>query len=83
VGATDQNFQKQQIVEMIRPHAPDAVVEFVHKAEDPRDYRVSFTRITDQLDFKISRTVAQGIEDVANLVRNKVIGNFGDGRYRN
>ena len=31
VGATDQNFQKQQLVEMIRPYAPDAMVEFVHK----------------------------------------------------
>jgi len=83
VGATDQNFQKQQLVEMIRPHAPDAVVEFVHKVEDPRDYRVSFTRITDQLGFRISRTVAQGIEEVAHLVRSRIIGNFGDGRYRN
>lgn len=83
VGSTDQNFQKQQLVEMIRPHAPDAVVEFVHKAEDPRDYRVSFTRITDQLGFNITRTVAQGIEEVAHLVSSSVIGNFGDGRYRN
>jgi hypothetical protein len=83
VGATDQNFQKQQLVEMIRPYAPEAVVEFVHKTEDPRDYRVSFTRITEQLAFKITRTVAQGIEEVAHLVRNSAIGNFGDGRYRN
>jgi nucleoside-diphosphate-sugar epimerase len=83
VGATDQNFQKQQLVEMIRPYAPDAVIEFVHKAEDPRDYRVSFTRITDHLGFKITRTVAQGIEEVAQLVRSSVIGNFGDRRYRN
>jgi nucleoside-diphosphate-sugar epimerase len=82
-GATDQNFQKQQLVDMIRPHAPDAIVEFVHRTEDPRDYRVSFTRITDQLGFKITRTVAQGIEEVAQLVRNNVVGNFGDGRYRN
>jgi nucleoside-diphosphate-sugar epimerase len=83
VGATDQNFQKQQLVDMIRPYAPDAFVEFVHKAEDPRDYRVSFTRIADRLGFKITRTVAQGIEEVAHLVRNNVIGNFSDGRYRN
>jgi nucleoside-diphosphate-sugar epimerase len=83
VGATDQNFQKQQLVEMILPYAPDATVEYVHKAEDPRDYRVSFTRISDQLGFKITRTVAQGIEEVAHLVRSNVIGNFGDGRYRN
>jgi nucleoside-diphosphate-sugar epimerase len=83
VGATDQNFQKQQLVEMIRPHVPDAVVKFVHKSEDPRDYRVSFTRIAGQLGFTITRTVAQGIEEVAHLVRNNVIANFADGRYRN
>jgi nucleoside-diphosphate-sugar epimerase len=83
VGATDQNFQKKQLVEMIQPYAPDARVEYVHKTEDPRDYRVSFTRISDQLAFAITRTVAQGIEEVANLVRNHVIDDFGDGRFRN
>jgi nucleoside-diphosphate-sugar epimerase len=83
VGATDQNFQKQQLVEMIRPYATEAVVEFVHKEEDPRDYRVSFTRITDQLGFKITRTVAEGIEEVARLVRSNIIGDFGNRRYRN
>jgi len=83
VGATDQNFQKRQLVEMIRPYVPDSLVEFVRKEEDPRDYRVSFTRITGQLGFKITRTVAQGIEEVAHLVRSGAIGNFGDGRYRN
>jgi nucleoside-diphosphate-sugar epimerase len=83
VGATDQNFQKQQLVEMIRPYAPDATVEFVYKAEDPRDYRVSFTRITGQLGFNITRTVAQGIDEIASLVRSNVIANFGDARYRN
>ncbi len=83
VGATDQNFQKKQLVEMIRPYAPDAVVEFVFKAEDPRDYRVSFARITDQIGFKITRTVAEGIAEIAHLVRDNVIDNFADQKYRN
>ena len=83
VGATDQNFQKQRLVEMIRPHAPDAVVEFVPKNEDPRDYRVSFARITEQLGFKLTRTVDDGIGEVARLVQENVIGNFSDGKYRN
>jgi nucleoside-diphosphate-sugar epimerase len=83
VGATDQNFQKQQLVELIRPYAPDALVEFVHKTEDPRDYRVSFSRIKNQLGFKNARTVAQGIDEVARLVRENVVENFGDGKYRN
>jgi nucleoside-diphosphate-sugar epimerase len=83
VGATDQNFQKQQLVEIIRPHAPDALVEFVHKAEDPRDYRVSFARIAGQIGYKITRPVEQGVAEVAQLVRSQVIGNFDEARYRN
>jgi nucleoside-diphosphate-sugar epimerase len=83
VGSTDQNYQKQQLVEMIRPHVPDAFVEFVHKTEDPRDYRVSFARISDELGFKITRTVAQGIDEVARLVQSGIIRDFADGRFRN
>lgn len=83
VGSSDQNLQKQSLVEMIRPYAPQAVVEFVHKAEDPRDYRVSFSRVREKLGFNISRTVAQGIEEVAHLVRSNVIANYADARYHN
>jgi nucleoside-diphosphate-sugar epimerase len=83
VGATDQNFRKQQLVELIQPYAPDAVVEFVRKTEDPRDYRVSFSRIAGELGFQASRSVPQGIEEVARLVSERVIGEFDHSRYRN
>jgi nucleoside-diphosphate-sugar epimerase len=83
VGATEQNFQKQQLVDMIRPYAPEAVVDFVHKDEDPRDYRVSFQRITNRLGFKTTRTVPQGIEEVSRLVAGSVISDFAGKRYRN
>jgi nucleoside-diphosphate-sugar epimerase len=68
VGDTDQNFQKQQLVDLIRPYAPDAVVEYVHRDEDPRDYRVSFEKIRRRLGFRISIPVADGIAEVARLV---------------
>jgi nucleoside-diphosphate-sugar epimerase len=83
VGATDQNYQKKQLIELIRPHAPDAVVEYVHKSEDPRDYRVSFAKISRQLGYGISRTVSDGIEEVARLVSNGIITDFDDPKYRN
>jgi nucleoside-diphosphate-sugar epimerase len=83
VGATNQNFQKQQLVELIQPYAPDAVVEFVRKTEDPRDYRVSFSRIAGELGFETSRSVPQGIEEIARLVSEGVIGEFDHSRYRN
>ena len=83
VGSTDQNFQKQQLVDLIRPYAPDAVVEFIHKNEDPRDYRVCFSRISEQLNFATTRTVPQGIREVARLVRESVVSNLEDQKYRN
>ena len=61
---------------MILPHAPGAVVEFVHKTEDPRDYRVSFARITDQLGFKVTRTVAEGFQEVSSLVGNNILSDY-------
>jgi len=83
VGSTDQNLQKQQIVELIRPLAPDAKIEFVHKNEDPRDYRVSFDRILGELRYNTTRSVVDGIVEVAKLVRAGAISNLEDKRYRN
>jgi len=83
VGSTDQNLQKQQIVELIRPFVPDAKIEFVHKNEDPRNYRVSFDRILGELGYKTTRSVVEGIAEVAKLVRIGAISNLADSRYRN
>ena len=65
------------------PHAPDAVVEFVHKEEDPRDYRVSFAKIERVLRFHVTRTVPDGIREIAQLVRTGIIEDVNDVRYRN
>ncbi len=83
VGTTDQNFQKQQLVDLIRPFVPDATVEYVRRDEDPRDYRVSFARLQDEFGFKVTRTVAQGIAEVAQLVRDGIIRDFHQPRFRN
>lgn len=83
VGATEQNYQKQQLVTMMQAYVPDATVEYVHKAEDPRDYRVSFARIENQLEFKVSRTVEEGIREIVDLVSLGVIQDFDNPKYRN
>jgi nucleoside-diphosphate-sugar epimerase len=73
VGTTSQNFQKQQLVELIRPYAPDAVVEYVRKEEDPRDYRVSFGKISRALGFQISMPVAAGVAELARLISAGIV----------
>jgi nucleoside-diphosphate-sugar epimerase len=83
VGSTGQNYTKQQLVEMVLKHTPDAKIEYVRKQEDPRDYRVSFARIEEVLGWRATRTVEDGIIEVVNLVREGVVGDFDQPKYRN
>ena len=68
VGSTDENYQKQMIVDEMLKQIPDMKVSYVQKNEDPRDYRVDFTKISEQLDFEISRRVPDGIREVKELL---------------
>ena len=83
VGSTSQNFQKQQLVELISAYAPGARIEYVEKNEDPRDYRVSFEKIKDSLGFQTHYSVEDGVGEVAQLVRSGVLTDTEEARYRN
>jgi nucleoside-diphosphate-sugar epimerase len=83
VGSSQQNFRKQQIVDLIRLQAPDATVEYVHVESDPRDYRVSFAKIYDRLAFRTTASVEDGVAEVARLVRQGVLPDTTDACYRN
>jgi nucleoside-diphosphate-sugar epimerase len=83
VGDTTQNFQKQQLVDLIRRHVPDAVVEYVRKTEDPRDYRVSFARIRSELGFHITLTVPDGIAETVRLIQFGILRNTADPAFKN
>jgi len=83
VGDTGENFQKQMIVEEIRKVIPDATIKYVLKKEDPRDYRVSFEKIQNELGFHITRVVSDGVEEVIRGIKEGVIRNPDDKRYFN
>jgi nucleoside-diphosphate-sugar epimerase len=83
VGSTDQNYRKIDLVHMIGRYAPEATVRYVRKQEDPRDYRVRFEKIRSTLDYEITRTVEEGIAEVAQLVRSGLIRSFDEPIYRN
>lgn len=83
VGDTSENYQKKTIIRDIRRFIPNSNVVYVHKDEDPRDYRVSFKKIRSELGFHISKTVPDGIEEIKYLLDNKVIPDPDDPIYRN
>ena len=83
VGSTKENYTKQMIVEEIKKQIPEARLKYVHKEEDPRDYRVNFDKIRKELGFDVSKTVPDGIREVKEIVRSGVIHDPEDQRYYN
>ncbi len=83
VGDTNENYQKKMIVDEIKKCLPDAIVKYVSKTEDPRDYRVNFNKIEKQLGFKITRQVPDGVKEIIQAVKDGFIVNPDDQKYRN
>jgi nucleoside-diphosphate-sugar epimerase len=83
VGDTQQNYTKKMIVEELLKEIPDGRVQYIKKEEDLRDYRVKFDKISDVLEFKISKTVPEGIQDILSSIRLSIIENPDDQRYYN
>ena len=83
VGDTKENYQKKSIADEIYQLSPDAKIKYVHKDEDPRDYKVEFTKIKKELGFNITKTVPQGLKEVYDVLRKGIISNPFANRYRN
>ncbi|NPA26723.1 MAG: NAD-dependent epimerase/dehydratase family protein [Chloroflexi bacterium] len=84
VGDTRENYQKKTLVELIQQIVPvQGDVVYVHKDEDPRDYRVSFEKIRRVLGYHVTRRVPDGIREIYELIRTGFLSNPDDPRYRN
>lgn len=83
VGDTTENYTKKMLVEEIRKKIPEAKVKYVHKEEDPRDYKVGFEKIQSKLGFRISRRVPDGISEVIQVLRLGLLSDPDDKKYYN
>jgi nucleoside-diphosphate-sugar epimerase len=83
VGDTDENYRKLDIVGLLQERFPKAKVEFVHKDEDPRDYRVSFEKVRAKLGYGVERRVADGIDEVVALLDSGLVEDPYASIYRN
>jgi nucleoside-diphosphate-sugar epimerase len=82
-GRSGENYRKLDLVEEIRRQTDRGRVSFVHRDEDPRDYKVSFDKIRSRLGFESDRIVPDGI---AEIIAALDAGRFGDpfaATYRN
>jgi nucleoside-diphosphate-sugar epimerase len=83
VGRSGENYRKLDLVEEIRKQTGRGEVEFVHRDEDPRDYKVSFDKIRAVLGYETEMTVPDGIAEVLDALEKNRFGDPFDGRYRN
>lgn len=83
VGDTRENYRKADIVALLLERYPDTRVRHVPQEDDPRDYRVSFEKVRARLGFAASRTVADGIDEVAGSLGDGTITDPDAAVYRN
>lgn len=82
-GRSGENYRKLDLVAEIRKQTKCGSVSYVHRDEDPRDYKVSFDKIRSQLGFETLMTVPDGIAEVLRALDAGAFGDPFDGRYRN
>ena len=82
VGDTKENYQKGMIIREIQKLV-EGEVKYVAKNEDPRDYRVDFTKIKNELGFKITKTVPDGIREIKKVVETGIINDTYGQKFRN
>jgi len=82
VGDTKENYQKGMIIREINKLV-DGEIKYVAKNEDPRDYRVDFSKIKDELGFSISKTVPDGIREIKKIVESEIISDCYSSKFKN
>jgi nucleoside-diphosphate-sugar epimerase len=83
IGNSDENYRKLDLVELITQRLGRGDVEYVSRTEDPRDYKVSFERIKDELGFEPVNRVPTGIDELVGALEEKRFGDPFSPRYSN
>jgi len=83
VGDTKENYTKQMLVNEIKKVLPNSKIKYVEKNDDPRDYRVNCDKIKNELGFKISMTVPDGIMEIKRVIQENLIQDPEDQKYYN
>ena len=82
-GRSGENYRKLDIVEAIRGQIDSGEVKYVHRDEDPRDYKVSFDKVRSVLGFETLHTLPDGIAELIEALSNGAFPDPFDRRYRN
>jgi nucleoside-diphosphate-sugar epimerase len=82
-GRSGENYRKVDLVEEIGRQIATGRTVYVHRDEDPRDYKVSFDKIRARLGFETAMTVPDGIAELVAALDARAFDDPFDARYRN
>jgi nucleoside-diphosphate-sugar epimerase len=83
VGSTEENYNKGMIIEEVCKVVPNVKVDYVEMNEDPRDYRVNFDKIKNELGFTITKTVPDGVKEIYKLLSTGIVTDSFGQKFRN
>ena len=83
VGSTEENYNKGMIIEEVCKVVPNVKVNYVDSSEDPRDYRVNFDKIKNELGYTITKTVPDGVKEVYTLLKTGIVTDSFAQKFRN
>lgn len=72
VGSNDQNFQKLQLAQMISERF-NVIIEETQTVKDPRNYKVNFDKVTNELGYKPIHSAKESIDQIADALETGLI----------
>jgi nucleoside-diphosphate-sugar epimerase len=72
VGSNNNNYTKRMILDLIGKHIDTGRIEYKKGGFDPRNYRVSFNKIKEILDFDAQVSAEDSIIKLANAIKNNL-----------
>lgn len=83
VGANRNNTRKIDLGKAVQAVLPGIELEFVERNEDPRSYRVDFTKIEAELGYEAQWSIEDGIRELATALTDGVFPDPSLPRYHN
>lgn len=81
-GGDINNYTKKMIVDTILEHIPDGKVIYGQNGSDPRNYRVSFSRIRQVLGFEPQFTLQDGVIELITAMKHGVFADSAHNREK-
>lgn len=83
VGDESQNYTLTQLGQIVARSCPGIEVEEIRNGDDPRNYRVNFSKIRRTLGFRASIDLVEGVQEMVDAVVGGHVPNWRDPIYSN